>query len=66
MRKIPKVFLDLDKKAGGIYTDNINVYPGLNMKSLIRYCKKNNINPENLTDREINNFTTKEKTILVK
>ena len=53
---IPKRFLDLDNNLDGRYTSEKNMMPDLDMNSIIKYCRENNINPENLTDKEIKKF----------
>lgn len=54
--RIPKEYLELDEIADGIFTSEINPYPTLNMTKLIKYCRSNNIDPENLTNEEIQRF----------
>lgn len=56
-KKIPEEFLKLDRITNGVYTSDKNTFPNLNMKALISYCRKNGINPEDITNKEIKQFS---------
>lgn len=54
---IPKGYIELDRYAiDGIYTENKNLYPNMDMTSIIKYSRENNINSEDLTNEQLKNF----------
>ncbi|MDU5099448.1 MAG: hypothetical protein E6249_03150 [Peptoniphilus grossensis] len=55
-KNIPKKFLDFDDNIDGQFTSEKNTTPALDMKSIIKYCRENNIDPEKLTEKQIEGF----------
>lgn len=55
-KSIPKKFLDFDDNIDGKFTSEKNTIPDLDMKSIIKYCRENNVNPEKLTEKQIEGF----------
>lgn len=55
-KRIPKKFLEFDDKFDGQFTFEKNTMPDLDMKSIIKYCRENDIDPEKLTDKQIERF----------
>ena len=53
---IPKQFLDFDDNIDGQFTSEKNTMPDLDMKSIIKYCRENNVDPEKLTEKQIEGF----------
>ena len=42
-KNIPKKFLDFDDNIDGQFTSEKNTTPALDMKSIIKYCRENNV-----------------------
>lgn len=55
-KNIPKKFLDFDDNIDGQFTSEKNTMPDLDMKSIIKYCRENNVEPEKLTEKQIEGF----------
>ena len=55
-KNIPKKFLDFDNNIDGQFTSEKNTMPYLDMKSIIKYCRENNVDPEKLTEKQIEGF----------
>ena len=55
-KSIPKKFLDFDDNINGQFTSEKNKMSDLDMKSIIKYCRENNVDPEKLTDKQIERF----------
>lgn len=59
-RKIPVDLLNLDEKSDdGRFTTEKNLYPNLNMRTLIDYCKKTNTSYSSLNYKDLKFFETK-------
>lgn len=55
-KNIPKKFLDFYDNIDGQFTSEKNTMPDLDMKSIIKYCRENNVEPEKLTEKQIEGF----------
>ena len=55
-KNIPKKFLDFDNNIDGQFTSEKNTMPDLDMKSIIKYCRENNVDQEKLTEKQIEGF----------
>lgn len=55
-KRIPKKFLEFDDNIDGQFTSEKNTMPDLDMKSIIKYCRENNVDPEKLTEKQIEGF----------
>lgn len=62
MEKIPENFLEFDEFFHGRFVDEKNYKYDLDMKAIIKYCRKNKLDPEKLSKEEIEKFRNRKST----